>query len=115
MNLRVIRWLIENREALTKCIEIVQRYESESNLLAKWKLVDEIAQVIIPLFEAEDGDAYFEYLLASDWYEEDSGYTAMSCGAELHSMGVDWQTIVTALVPIIIAILQAISPSEAED
>ena len=115
MNLRVIRWLIENREALTKCIEIVQRYESESNLLAKWKLVDEIAHVIIPLFEAEDGDAYFEYLLASDLYEEDTGYTAMSCGAELHAMGVDWQTIVTALVPIIIAILQAISPSETED
>jgi hypothetical protein len=87
MNLRVIRWLIENREALTKCIEIVQRYESESNLLAKWKLVDEIAQVIIPLFDAEDGDAYFDYLLASDFYEEDSGYTAMSCGAELHAMG----------------------------
>ena len=115
MNLRVIRWLIENREALTKCIEIVQRYEAESNLLAKWKLVDEIAQVVIPLFDAEDGDAYFEYLLASDWYEEDSGYTAMSCGAELHSMGVDWQTIVTALVPIIIAILKAISPGETEE
>lgn len=115
MNLRIIRWLIENREALTKCIEIVQRYESESNLLAKWQLVDEIAQVIIPLFDGEDGDAYFDYLQAVDWYEDEGSYTAMSCGAELHAMGVDWQTIVTALVPIIIAILQAISPGETED
>jgi hypothetical protein len=112
MNLRVIRWLIENREALTKCIEIVQRYDAESNLLAKWKLVDEIAQVIIPMFEAED--AYLEYLQTPDW-EDESSYTAMSCGAELYAMGVDWQTIVATLVPIIIAILKAIAPGDPED
>jgi hypothetical protein len=114
MNLRVIRWLIENREALTKCIEIVQRYDAESNLLAKWKLVDEIARVILPMFESADGEDYLEYLQEPDWRDENS-YTAMSCGAELHAMGVDWQTIVATLVPIIIAILKAIAPGDTED
>lgn len=107
MNLSVIRWLIANREALVKCVEIVSKFEAESSLLEKWDLVDEVARVIIPLVEYEDA---VELL-----WETGDEYEAMSQGVELQALGVDWQMIVNTLVPIIVAILRALTASSQDE
>jgi hypothetical protein len=35
-----------------------------------------------------------------------------SAGAEVAALGIDWKTIVDVLIPILIAILQAVGPKE---
>lgn len=107
MNLSVIRWLIANREVLAKCVEIVSKFEAESSLLEKWDIVDEIARVVIPLIEFEDA---VEML-----WESGDEYEAMSQGVELQALGVDWQMIVNTVVPIIVAILRALTSSQQDD
>src|SRR5210317_35968 len=107
VNLSVIRWLIANREVLAKCVEIVSKFEAESSLLEKWDIVDEIARVIIPLIEFEDA---VEML-----WESGDEYEAMSQGVELQALGVDWQMIVNTVVPIIVAILRALTSSQQDD
>lgn len=107
MNLSVIRWLIANRETLVKCVEIVSKFDAESSILEKWEIVDEIARVIIPLIEVEDA---VEML-----WESGDEYEAMSQGVELQALGVDWQVIVNTLVPIIVAILRALTASQQDE
>jgi SNF family Na+-dependent transporter len=92
---------------LAKCVEIVSKFEAESSLLEKWDIVDEIARVIIPLIEFEDA---VEML-----WESGDEYEAMSQGVELQALGVDWQMIVNTVVPIIVAILRALTSSQQDD
>jgi hypothetical protein len=92
---------------LAKCVEIVSKFEAESSLLEKWGIVDEIARVVIPLIEFEDA---VEML-----WESGDEYEAMSQGVELQALGVDWQMIVNTVVPIIVAILRALTSSQQDD
>lgn len=92
---------------LAKCVEIVSKFEAESSLLEKWDIVDEIARVVIPLIEFEDA---VEML-----WESGDEYEAMSQGVELQALGVDWQMIVNTVVPIIVAILRALTSSQQDD
>jgi hypothetical protein len=92
-----------------ECISIVKDYDHEASLLDKWEIVDRLAKVIIPVVEGEDIEtlAYGEpYLIADD------NYSAMSCGADLAALGVDWQMLITTLAPILIAILRALAPED---
>ena len=109
MNLALIKWLISHRDVLMECISIVKDYDHEASLLDKWEIVERLAKVIIPVVEGEDIEtlAYGEpYLIADD------NYSAMSCGADLAALGVDWQMLITTLAPILIAILRALAPED---
>jgi len=109
VNLALIKWLISHRDVLMECISIVKDYDHEASLLDKWEIVDRLAKVIIPVVEGEDIEtlAYGEpYLIADD------NYSAMSCGADLAALGVDWQMLITTLAPILIAILRALAPED---
>jgi hypothetical protein len=111
MNLAVIKWLIANRDVLTECLSIVSSYDHDSSLLERWEVVNRLARVIIPALEGEDIEtlAYGEPSILSD-----DSYSAMSCGAELSAMGVDWHSLVSTLIPIVIAIIKSLIPSEDE-
>lgn len=111
MNLAVIKWLIANREVLMECLAIVKDYDHSASLLERWEIVDRLAKAIIPALEGEDIEtlAYGEPSILSD-----DNYSAMSCGAELSAMGVDWQTLVSTLIPILIAILKSLIPADDE-
>jgi len=109
VNLALIKWLISHRDVLMECISIVKDYDHEASLLDKWEIVERLAKVIIPVVEGEDIEtlAYGEpYLIADD------NYSAMSCGADLAALGVDWQMLITTLAPILIAILRALAPED---
>jgi hypothetical protein len=38
--------------------------------------------------------------------------SAFALGAEVQAMGVDWQSLIQVILPILIAILRALSPDE---
>ncbi len=46
-----------------------------------------------------------------DW-DVDVEAQAFALGAEVSALGMDWKTIIEVLIPILIAILQAIGPKE---
>lgn len=108
MNLTLVRWLIAHRDVLMECISIVQDFDMDSSLMKRWEIVDRLARVIIPAVEGEDIDALaFHPYIAEE-------YSAMACGAELAALGVDWQALISTLIPILVAILRAIVPPNDE-
>ncbi len=108
MNLSLIRWLINHREILTKCLAIAQKYDHSDSLLEKWALVNELAQILIPLFEKEN--ATLELL-----WESGNEYGALSAGAELQALGVDWKMVINVLVPIILSIIRSLTCDVDDD
>ncbi len=109
MNLQVIRWLVKNRQTLTNCMEIVKDFDPKSPLIDRWNVVDKVAREVIPLLSSEDLAE-----MGASWLDDYDEYTAMSCGSELMAMGFDWKLVIEALVPVIVAILQALMPAEEE-
>jgi hypothetical protein len=108
MNLKILQWLLKHRDALLKVVEIAKRFDRSAPYLAQWALVNEIAQIVLPILEAE---ALKPTLLSVDW-DVDVEAQAFALGAEVSALGMDWKTIIEVLIPILIAILQAIGPKE---
>jgi len=111
MNLTLVRWLIAHRDVLMECISIVQDFDMESSLISRWDVVDKLARVIIPAIEGEDIESL---AFGEPMYSDVDEYSSMSCGADLAALGVDWRTLVSTLLPILIAILKAIVSSDDE-
>lgn len=109
MNLQVIRWLVKHRQTLTNCMEIIKDFDPNSPLIERWDVIDKVAREVIPLLSSEDVSE-----MGASWIDDYDEYSAMSCGSELQAMGVDWRLVLNALVPVIVAILQALMPAEEE-
>ena len=116
MNLKIIQWLLKHRDALLKVVEIAKKFDRDSPYLAQWAVVNEIAQVVLPILEAEAVQPKFFGWDGDDDVVVDTpaAYDArvFSAGAEVAALGIDWKTIVEVLIPILIAILQAVGPKE---
>lgn len=112
MNLAIVKWLIANRDVLMQCIAIVKDFDMDAPLIERWKVIDRLAEVIIPALEGDDSEDLETLAYGESFILSDDNYSAMSCGAELAALGVDWQMLITTLVPIVIAILKALVPSE---
>ena len=100
MNLKVLRWLLQHRDVLVKVLEVAKRFNRDGLYIDQWQVIDEIARLVIPVFEKEGTD-----VSALMDYE----YDAFSLGAEVQAMGVDWKQLVDVILPILIAILRALS------
>lgn len=108
MNLKVLRWLLQHRDVLTKVIEVAKRFNPDDLYINKWDLIDEIARLVIPVFEKEGVDV--PAILAFDWDDEtETDVAAFALGAEFQAMGMDWKQLVDVILPILIAILRALS------
>ena len=108
MNLKVLRWLLEHRDVLAKVVEAAKRFNRDGLYIDQWQVIDEIARLVIPVFEKEGVDA--ATVLGYDWEdEEQTEVAAFALGAEVHALGVDWKQLVDVILPILIAILKALS------
>ena len=111
MNLKILKWLLAHRELLTKVLEVAKGYSNELPLLAKWEIADKVARLIIPVLDEGDIKAMAADL---DW-DADNTVSAFAVGAEYQALGIDWQFIITSLVPIlriILASLEVFMPDE---
>lgn len=108
MNLKVLRWLLEHRDVLTKVVEAAKKFNRDGLYIDQWSVIDEIARLVIPVFEKEGVDA--ASILGYDWVEDgEAEVAAFALGAEVHAMGVDWKQLVDVILPILIAILKALA------
>lgn len=110
MNLRILKWLIQHRDVLTAVIAAAKKYNPDSPYISQWDVVDEIARIVIPVFEKEGTD--IDGLSYTGLEYEDESVTAFAMGAEMSAMGVDWQALVQIVIPILMAILKALSANE---
>lgn len=108
MNLKVLRWLLQHRDVLMKVIEVSKKFNRDGLYIDQWEVIDQIARLVIPVFEKEGTDV--ATVLGYDWTDdEENEVAAFALGAEVHAMGVDWKQLVDVILPILIAILKALS------
>ena len=106
MNIQIIQWLLKNRDVLLQVVAVAQTYDKTKPYLTQWEVVDKIARLVLPILEAE---TIQPKLLSIDWGANDeTGVLALSAGADLNSLGIDYKVILDVVIPIIIAILQAL-------
>jgi antitoxin component of RelBE/YafQ-DinJ toxin-antitoxin module len=108
MNLSVIRWLIAHRELLVQVVTAVKKFNPNGTYLSQWEVVDEVARIVLPALEKE-GVLPLD-LLSDEWGDDE--YAAFAVGAEVSAMGIDWQQLITIVLPILIAILRSLSSND---
>ena len=110
MNIAVMKWLLANRNVLQQVVEVAKGWKKDMPYLSQWKIVDEIARILLPLL---DPATVKGLSLSVETEVPPTVVSAMSVGAEVQamslSMGVDWRLIVDVIIPIVITILQSIS------
>ena len=75
--------------------------------MQQWEIVDKVARLVIPVLTSQD----FSALSAEDWDRDDT-VEALAIGTEFAALGVDWQTLLKVILPILEIILRAITPDE---
>lgn len=108
MNLTAIKWLIAHRELLTKVVAAAKKFNRNGTYISQWDVVDEIARLVIPVFEKEGVQPMD--LLSSEWEEDE--YSAFAVGAEVSALGVDWQQLLNIILPILLAILKSLASDD---
>ena len=108
MNIKVISWLLKHRELLLAVVAAAKKFRPDGSYMSKWDVADEIARLVIPVFEKEGVDAFS--MLTYDF--ENDEVSAFALGAEVQALGVDWQALIQIVLPLLIAILKALSPDE---
>jgi|688.fasta_scaffold657961_2 hypothetical protein len=102
MNIKALQWLLKHREMLLKVVEIAKTFRKDSTYLEQWAVADAIAKIVLPVLEAE---AVAPRLFSFD-IDEDYGVSAMTAGAEVGALGIDWKLMVEVILPIVISILE---------
>jgi hypothetical protein len=110
MNIKVLQWLLAHRDVLLKVVEVARNFSRHKPYLEQWAVIDQIARVLIPVLAAEE-------VQPSVVLGEDDGWDSyadleirmLGAGAELAALGIDWKVFLDAVLPIIIAILQALA------
>lgn len=111
MNVKIVKFLLANQTALLQIVEIAKKWDKSLSLLKQWALVDQIAQIVLPILEA---NLVSPKALANPWESDDDDYERMSFAAnvEFSTLGIDWQLLVDVIIPVIVAILRALSAGE---
>jgi len=111
MNLKALQFLLRHREVLLAVVAVAKKFPDAASYLDKWTVVDEIARLVIPVLETE---LEAPKLLTLDDDEDFVGnfrdYDArvLALGAEFGALGIDWKLLLEVVIPIVIAILEAI-------
>lgn len=113
MNLKVLKWLLTHQSQLLQIVEIAKGYSKTLPFIEQWRIVDKIAQIVIPILEAEAAKP--KALTTDDIYnwpdtddEVNREVQLLSAGTEVQALGIDWKTLVEVVIPLVIAILKAL-------
>lgn len=113
MNLKVLRWLMTHMEVLTKVLEIAKKWDPASSMVVRWGVVDEIARIVLPVIEKELGGvsalSVDEATYQWEGFDDEEAVEVFSLGAQAGAMGIDWKTLVEVIIPIVMALLDALN------
>jgi len=113
VNIKVLTWLVRHRDLLVAVVKEAQAFKPDAPYIEQWNVVDKIARLVIPVLQAENVDpkVFWSYekdesdVLRSLHYVD---VQIMAAGADVQAMGVDWKQLADVVLPIIIAILEAL-------
>ncbi|NBT35583.1 MAG: hypothetical protein EBT03_08620 [Betaproteobacteria bacterium] len=109
MNLQVMKWLLKNRDLVTKVLEAVKGWSPNMTLTQKWEIVAKVAALVVPVL---DPTTVKQMMAAAGNHEVAEALSVDREGVEL--LGVDWPTMVRVIVPIISFILQVLNEQFGE-
>jgi|GEM_PF-1628383 len=111
--IQVLQWLIANRDLLTKAIEVAKQFSRHKPYMEQWSVIDQLARLLIPVLLKGDVSPKAFGMVNDDsslrHYGPDYDAKMLALGAEVGAMGVDWKAVIEVLLPVIMAILDALS------
>jgi hypothetical protein len=115
MNIKVVTWLVRHRDVLSKIIEVAKGYRKDAPYSEQWAVVDAIARLILPVLERESVQAKAFFTYGNEDLEgvaqslREGDVQLLAAGAEVAALGIDWKMFVEVVLPIVIAILEALA------
>ena len=113
--IQVLQWLLRNRDVLTKAIEIAKQFSRHKPYMEQWAVVDQLARLLIPAIFANDTNVA-AFVADSDdpVWGDDYETKLLSLGAEVGALGLDWKTVIEILLPVLMAVLDALAKLKSE-
>jgi len=110
INVKVVKFLLANQIALLQIVEIAKKWRKDLPGLEQWALVDQIAKIIIPIWETTvSAKSLVEMSVYDEEYGDDVyGPLLLESGMELGALGIDWKLLVDVILPLVISILQTL-------
>jgi hypothetical protein len=114
VNIKVLTWLVRHRDLLVAVVKEAQAFKPDAPYIEQWNVVDKIARLVIPVLQAENVDpkAFWSYgnedLGGTLRSLHDGDVEILAAGAEVQALGVDWKQLADVILPIVIAILEAL-------
>jgi hypothetical protein len=108
MNLQVLRWLIQHRSVLSQVLEACKGWSNDLTTSQRWEIIDRVARLVLPVLEKEQ-KSVAAMTIEFEYEEESDVAEAFKLGVEAQSLGIDWKTLVELILPIVVALLEAIA------
>ncbi len=109
MNLQLLSWLLKNKAALLQAIEVARGWKPAAPLMEKWAVIDQIARLLVPIVEAEIAkQGVFKPMSVEPTSPELEVYEAFAMGCEYGTLAIDWQLVISVILPILKAILETL-------
>jgi hypothetical protein len=114
VNIKVLTWLVRHRDLLVAVVKEAQAFKTDAPYIEQWNVVDKIARLVIPVLQAENVDPKMFWGYGNTDVDgalhslHDGDVQLLAAGADVQAMGVDWKTLADVVLPIIIAILEAL-------
>lgn len=116
--IQILQWLLKNREVLLKAVEVAKQFSRHKPYMEQWAVVDQIARLLIPAIFANDTSVAAFSLDADEpefgHYGPEYDAKLLSLGAEVGALGLDWKTVLEVLLPVLMAILDALAKLKSE-
>lgn len=109
MNLKIVKWLLAHQSALLQVVEIAKGYDKTKPWVVQWDVVDKIARIVLPIMESELATPK---TLAVDEPVADREVQILALQTQYAALGIDWKLVVEVIIPLIVALLRAISGTE---
>ena len=114
MNIKVLTWLVRHRDLLLAVVKEAQSFKPDAPYIEQWNVVDKIARLVIPVLQSENVDPKMFWGYGNTDVDgtlhalHDGDVQLLAAGAEVQALGVDWKQLADVVLPIVIAILEAL-------
>lgn len=111
MNIKALQWLLAHRDLLLKIVDVAKNFSRHKPYIEQWDVVDKVARLVIPVLAAEElKPQQIIHDDAGKWETwEDLEVAAFAAGADVSAMGIDWRQLVEVILPLVLAVLQALA------
>ncbi len=90
----IVKWLLAHKAEAMKIYAIVQQWSEDLDILDKWKIVSQVAEVVIPILASD------EINILSIQEEDYDEAGVMALGGEVQALGIPWIMITTVILPV---------------